>query len=373
MLADQLLAPVPGGTARYTRELTTALAATAPKGWEVTTVTARHPDPSHAAIPNVAPRRPLPLSRRALSLAWELGLPLWPGADAVHAPTPLAPRSVPAGRSLVVTVHDTVPWTHPRTLSRRGASWHRRMIRAATRSASGIVVPTKAVRTDLNALFPHSTPITVIGEGVTDTLSRPPTDAPTLATRLNLPDAYVLIIGTIEPRKGHADLINAMTGVPDVPLVVAGPQGWGGVDPAAIARTHGLSPHRLRILGPLSDPELATTLHRSTVVVLPSAAEGFGLPLLEAMAAGIPVIHSDAPALIEVADGAGITVPHGDVNALTSAICDVLAHPRRVSTLVATGKRVAAGHRWRDAARAVWGVHLRRFAARHEADQPVFD
>src|SRR5690606_5753488 len=101
-IADQLLAPVPGGTGRYTRELLRAMAAAAPAGWELATVVSRSGDPAAARIPGVAGPRVLPLPRRALSAAWEHGLPLWPGGDAVHAMTPLAPPA--RNRHLVVTV-----------------------------------------------------------------------------------------------------------------------------------------------------------------------------------------------------------------------------------------------------------------------------
>ncbi|MGH3811472.1 MAG: glycosyltransferase family 1 protein, partial [Pseudonocardiaceae bacterium] len=128
VLLEQLLAPVPGGTGRYSRELAAALAATAPVGWTVGSAVARHADPTAAMIPRVEGPQVLPLPRRALVAAWESGVGLWPGGDTVHAPTPLAPPGPRRGCDLVVTVHDTVPWTHPDGLTRRGVSWHRRMI-----------------------------------------------------------------------------------------------------------------------------------------------------------------------------------------------------------------------------------------------------
>ncbi|HET8641610.1 MAG TPA: glycosyltransferase family 1 protein, partial [Pseudonocardiaceae bacterium] len=106
VIAEQLLAPVPGGTGRYSRELTIALARAAPPNWSVSTVVARHSDPSAAVIAGVEGPRVLPLGRRALIAAWDHGVPLWPGGDSVHAPTPLAPAQPKRGRSLVVTVHD---------------------------------------------------------------------------------------------------------------------------------------------------------------------------------------------------------------------------------------------------------------------------
>ncbi|TNC20822.1 glycosyltransferase family 4 protein [Amycolatopsis alkalitolerans] len=331
VIAEQLLAPVPGGTGRYTAELLRALAATAPPGWEVTGVVARH----DVGVEGV---RMLPLSPRALVGAWQLGLRYWPGGDAVHATTPLAP---PRGR-VSVTVHDTVPWTHPETLTPRGVAWHRAMIRRAARRARGLVVPTRAVAEDLRRWVPVRVPVHVAGHGV----------APALATGVDVPDLpgrYVLAVGTLEPRKGVDVLLDAMAEL-DVPLVLVGQPGWGGVS----VRRDGVD---VRVLGRLPDAELATVLRQAGVLAAPSLAEGFGLPVLEALAAGVPVVHSDAPALVEVAGGAGVCVPRGDAKALAAALREVLSSPR--PELVAAGRARAAEFSWERAAEAVWAIHER--------------
>jgi glycosyltransferase involved in cell wall biosynthesis len=341
VITEQLLAPVPGGTGRYTRELAAALAATAPSGWTVTGVVSRQADVEAATVPGVEGPRILPLPRRALIAAWERGVPLWPGGDSVHAPTPLAPPAR-RGRGLVVTVHDTVPWTHPGTLTPRGVAWHRHAISRATRRAGAIVVPTRAVADELSRCAPGAAPVHVIGNGVTAM----PAESP-----VELPERYVLAIGTIEPRKGLNTLVEAVAGLA-VPLVVAGPQGWGGVDLRGLAARHGLAD--LRLLGKVTDAELAHVLRRATVLAAPSLGEGFGLPVLEAMAAGVPVVHSDAPALVEVAGGAGVVVPRGDAAALAHALRTVLADPQRT---VAAGRRRATDFTWERCARSVWKVH----------------
>jgi glycosyltransferase involved in cell wall biosynthesis len=335
VLTEQLLAPVPGGTGRYTRELGAALAATAPAGWSVTGAVSRQADVEAAVIPGVEGPRVLPLPRRALIAAWERGVPYWPGGDSVHAPTPLAP---PRGR-VVVTVHDTVPWTHPETLTPRGVAWHRRVITRATNRAGAVVVPTQTVADELSRYAPGPVPRHVIGNGVTAFPAEKPVD---------LPDRYVLAIGTIEPRKGF-DLLAAATAELGVPLVVVGPQGWGGVD---------LRGPGVRLLGRIDDAELAYVLRRAAVLAAPSLAEGFGLPVVEAMAAGIPVVHSDAPALVEVAGGAGVVVPRGDRAALVAALRSVL-HDEKVFTRAGdAGRRRAKSFTWEKAARHVWDVHL---------------
>jgi glycosyltransferase involved in cell wall biosynthesis len=362
VLLEQVLAPVPGGTGRYSRELTAALAATAPAGWTVGSAVARHADPTRAMIPGVEGPRLLPLPRQALIAAWDTGVPLWPGGDTVHAPTPLAPPGPRRGRDLVVTVHDTVPWTHPDGLTRRGVGWHRRMIGRAARRADALVVPTEAVAHDLPQHVPCQARLHVVGEGVSPAVARRPEQASAarIAARMNLPRRYLLAVGTLEPRKGIDTLLAALAtpNAPDLPLLLAGQPGWGGVDPAAAARAAGLAPDRVRVLGRVSDAELAVVLHGAAVLAAPSQAEGFGLPVLEAMAAGIPVVHSDAPALVEVAGGAGMTVRRGDPAALAAALRTVVSDPAKAEAMVAAGRRRAQRFTWERTARRVWAVHI---------------
>ncbi|MEV6607509.1 glycosyltransferase family 1 protein [Kutzneria sp. NPDC051319] len=357
VLTDQLLAPVPGGTGRYTRELTAALAATAPDGWTVTGVVARCADPSAARIEGVEGPRMLPVPRPILARLWQRGVPLWPGGDAVHAPTPLSPTVVKRGRTLVATVHDAVPWTHPETLTPHGAQWHRTMVSRLMHKAGAVVVPTEAVAKELAEHASGSANVHVIGHGVPDALAVEPADASdntaadAVAQRLALPPRYVLAVGTLEPRKGIDVLIAAMglPEAPDLPVLLVGATGWGQVD---------VSSERVRSLGPLTDAELAVVLRRATVLAAPSLAEGFGMPLLEAMAVGVPVVHSDAPALVEVADGAGFVARRGDPNSLVAALRTVVDDPAAARAAVARGRARAAGFTWRAAAEAVWGVHL---------------
>ncbi|MCP2238319.1 Glycosyltransferase involved in cell wall bisynthesis [Prauserella halophila] len=411
-MAEQLLAPVPGGTGRYTAELLRALAETAPDGWRVGSVVARHADVGAARIDGVAGPRVLPVPRRVLTELWRRGLPWWPGGDAVHAPTPLAPPRAPRGRTLSVTVHDTVPWTHPETLTPRGVSWHRAAITTALQRADAVVVPTRAVAGDLARHVAGPDPVQVVGHGTTTwphparpdsarpdsarpeseraesarpaarpgavrpdaarpgpappepaspgsapSGSAPSGSAPSESAPVDLPERYVLAIGTVEPRKGIDVLIRAMVGVDEVPLVLAGQSGWGGLDPRRVAADAGLPPGRVRVLGRLADADLATVLRGASVLAAPSLAEGFGLPVLEAMAEGVPVVHSDAPALVEVAGGAGVCVPRGDVDALAAALREVLTGGKRAASLARAGYTRAQAFTWRRAAAAVWRLH----------------
>jgi glycosyltransferase involved in cell wall biosynthesis len=359
VLVEQVLAPVPGGTGRYARELAGALAATAPAGSTVTGWAAWHRDPGRARIQGVRGPRRLPLPRRGLVAAWERGLgPGLPGVDLVHAPTPLVPprRRTP----LVVTVHDAVPWTHPDTLTPRGVAWHRVAIESATRHADRLVVPTAAVAAELAEHVPgwRADRVVVLGHGVAEALREPPPDAAERAARLGLPTAYLLSLATLEPRKGLDVLLAALAdpAAPDLPLLLVGQPGWGGVDPSGLARELGLPAGRVRTLGRLADADLAVVLHRAAALAAPSRAEGFGLPPLEAMAAGVPVVVSDAPALVEVTGGAALVAARDDPAALARALAEAV-DPAGRDERVAAGRRRAARYSWSASARELWRLY----------------
>ena len=320
VIVDQLIAPVPGGIGRYTRELARHLVTTAPAGWEVdgvvSAVSRRRVNELEADIPGLARIRRLPLDRRLLARAWEFGLPPNAGAGAggrIHGTSLLAPlREHPRGARggvVVATIHDVVPWSHPETLTPRGVAWHRAMAERAQRFADAVVVPTRAVADRLAELLDFGDRIHVIPGAASDDLGLPD-DHDARASALDLPERFVLAVGTLEPRKGLSHLIAAFAdpAAPEIPLLIAGPSGWGDVDVAAIAATSGVPNGRIRVLGHVSEADLAVLYDRATAFVMPSLAEGFGLPIVEAFVHGTPVIHSDAPALVEVAGGAGITV-----------------------------------------------------------------
>ena len=358
VLLEQVLAPVPGGTGRYALEVADALVAEAPRGSTVTTWTAWHGDLAPARLPGAAGPHRLAAPARVLARAWERGVgPAPHGADVVHAPTPLFPPR--RGRPLVVTVHDAVPWTHPDTLTPRGVRWHRRMIERAAGVADAIVVPTAAVAEELARHVRLRAAPVVVPEGVTAAL-RQPSDVAARADRLQLPEGdFLVTLATLEPRKGLDVLLRALAlpAAPAVPLLVVGQPGWGGVDVAGSAEHLGIG-SRVRVMGRLADADLAAVLGRAAALVAPSRAEGFGLPVLEAMATGLPVVSSDAPALVEVGGGATVTVPVGDSEALAAALAEVLGSAPLRARLAADGQRRAADFSWDAAARRLWELYL---------------
>lgn len=356
VIVEQCLAPVPGGTGRYATQITAALAACAPDGWRVRTVTAWHRDLAGARINGADGPHRLPAGHRVLNQLWRRGLPPWVGGRAVHATTPLAP-----GRqsNAVVTVHDAVPWTHPETLSPQGVAWHREMVGRSMQRAKAIVVPSQSVADDLAGLFPAASErVHVVPHGVTS--MNVPADAAARRERLGLPAGYFLSVATLEPRKGLDVLIAAIARPVAGPavLAIAGQPGWGGVDLAEATRAAGISPDRLLLLGRLDDDDLASALQGATALVAPSRSEGFGLPVLEAFAAGVPVICSDAPALVELSAGAALVTPREDPVTLADALASVDSDPEARAAMRDRGLSRAREFSWRRAALALWELHL---------------
>jgi glycosyltransferase involved in cell wall biosynthesis len=209
------------------------------------------------------------------------------GRGMIHATSLLAPlrkidRVNAVGEQVAVTIHDVVPWTHPETLTKHGVAWHKGLARRARKYADAIVVPTHAVAEELRQFVNFGDRVRVIGGAVSSKLVVPE-NADQRAEELNLPAEYILTVGTLEPRKGLAPLIQALArpDVPDLPLLIAGPEGWGELNVAQVAAEAGLAPDRVRTTGFVSDSDLALLLDRASLFVYPSLAEGFGLPVIE--------------------------------------------------------------------------------------------
>jgi glycosyltransferase involved in cell wall biosynthesis len=379
VVVDELIGDGSSGARRYAEELTRQIIATAPAGCEVEGIVSNVPqetiDELTARLPGIARLIKLPLARRELTVAWQSGLAI-PGARGmIHAPSLLAPlrkhdRNT-EGDQTTVTIHDVLPWTHPESLPSTTVMWHKAMAKRARKFADAVVVPTHAVADRLAEFVDLGDRIRVIGGAPATTLRLPP-DADERAERLGLPEQYALTIGSIMPRKGIAPLIRAIARPETlgIPLLIAGPDRYGDGSATGVAAAAGLPEDRVRALGHLDDADLAVALDRATVFVFPSVAEGFGLPIVEAFKFGAPVIHSDDPALVEVAAGASLIVERpssdgsptpadedGYSERLAAAIGRVLTDDDLRTRLAVLAADRARAFSWRDSAERVWQLH----------------
>ncbi len=324
LTVEQCWQPVPGGSASYIAELTRALSGL--DDVRIVGLAARHrademPDPRpHTAVVHSS------LPRTALYEAWNrLRRPRADGidgsVDVVHATT----WAIPGHRvPLVATVHDLAFLRDPSNFTRRGNSYFRRALAVARDEAAVVVVPSRATADDCVAAGIERDRITVIPHGVRADAVAPEVVAAWRARR-GLPEGYVLWCGTVEPRKNVAGLVEAFTlargeGATTSDLVLVGPAGWGD-EARRLERALAAAPAgSVHVLGRLSAAELQVAYAGAGVFAYPSLWEGFGMPVLEAMAHGVPVVTSRGTAMAEFVEGAGELVQPGDVPALAAAI-----------------------------------------------------
>jgi len=321
LTVEQCWQPVPGGSGSYIVELSRELAQRA--GIAATGIAARHSGPPPDDWSVAIPVRHSRLPRRALYDAWQrLGGPraeaFTPDAEVVHATTWAIPST---RRPLVVTVHDVAFLHDASHFTARGNAFFRRALEQ-TRAATSIIVPSQATADDCLAVGLRADRITVVPHASRAAM-RTPGDVIELRARLGLDRPYVMWCGTIEPRKNLARLLagfaEAAPQLPDVDLVLVGPPGWGSLP----RMPHELASDRVHVLGNVSRHDLDTVYAGASVFCFPSLREGFGLPVLEAMQHGVPVVTSRATACAEVAGDAALLVdpydPHEIADGLVAA------------------------------------------------------
>jgi glycosyltransferase involved in cell wall biosynthesis len=292
--------------------------------------------------------------RLARQLVWEqIELPLRAlrlGADVLHVPggTPgpfLSP--VPT----VMTVHDLAPTRDPALLPHARSRWYwGRLVPRAARRAAAVLVPSAATGRDVVALARvRQARVHVARWGVPlalDDASAAP--ASEVRWTYELPESYVLYVGTIDRRKDYPTLLAALERLgPEIHLVVAGTLIAGRTDfPERVARL-GLG-DRVRVLGYVPERDLPGLYRGAAVFVYPSFYEGFGLPVLEAMACGTPVVTYRTTSLPEVAgDAAMLLDPPVDAETLADALDRVIRDVELRRCLVARGLARVAGFDWR--------------------------
>lgn len=364
--------PEISGIGLYTRELVTALAEC--DGKHEYLLLFDQPDLqartwAEARLGDKPNFRPALVPWRIFSPGGQLGLPGWlrrQGVDVFHSPNYMIPfRAFPRRRPhairCVVTIHDLIPllFPHytPRALKTRFLFLFKALLREAALRADAVLTVSEASRTDilrlLGAPAGDARNVVAIPNGVASQFKP-------VAVPENSPKR-ILFVGRFDPYKNVIGLLTAFDLLRQqlpgaVRLVIAGTPDPRYPEPLNFARQRGLEKD-IEWLGYVNGPQLLAAYQQADVFVLPSRYEGFGLPVVEAMACGTPVVCSDVSSLPEVAGGAALLITPDDAAGIAQAIRRILEEPGLAATLREKGLRRAADFSWQRVARETLRVY----------------
>jgi len=291
---------------------------------------------------------------------------LVPGAALFHATEHLLPPL--ADIPTVLTVHDLIFAHLPQHHKAMNRAYLRATMPMYARCASAVIAVSEATKTDLMTFYGlEPTSITVIPEAAEPRFRpQPPEVVERARARYGLPPRYVLAVGTIEPRKNLSRLVDACgplldEGLIDA-LVIVGGVGWLY---EGFLRHVEQSPWRERIIRPgfVPDDDLPAVYAGALATAQPSLYEGFGLPMLEAMASGCPVCASQTSSLPEVGGDAALYVDPNDTETMTETLRALARDPGLRAEMVARGLRRAGGYSWERTARETLALYERVIAA----------
>jgi glycosyltransferase involved in cell wall biosynthesis len=361
-----------GGIGRYTRGLITTLAQLDRQHNYTLMFTPDAPPTGlqhFQAYPNFNYRR-YPLSERWMTIGWHrLYLPLpvewFAGAvDLFHSPNFILPPSRRA--KTLLTVHDLSFVRHPQGAVDKLRRWLENVVPRSLDRADHVLADSESTKQDLMDVFNVPTvKITVVGAGVEDRF-RPVRDLQLLDTvrrRYNLPSSQkiILSLGTLEPRKNFTGLIQAFAKSPVSKthhLVIAGGKGWLYNDIFAAAETSPVA-DRIHLIGFVADHDLPALYSLADIFAYPSHYEGFGIPVIEAMACGTPVVCANNSSLPEVAGEAAVQVTATDTTALAEALQQLAVDIPLRKKAVDSGFTQARNYSWPAAAERLLNVYRR--------------
>jgi glycosyltransferase involved in cell wall biosynthesis len=349
------------GIGRYVRELAQALVLLLVDQDELVLWHGRLTRSCHGQWPEDTPVREveLPLPSVWVTRLWQrlrLPLPLehFTGQLSVsHGPDFVIP---PSRAPSVATIHDLSFLVAPQYAHPRLRAYLTAAVPRSLRRVSAVIAVSEQVRREVIEHYDlPAERVIAIPHGVTSGLAEPPEgQAQGTLARLGVREPYFLMVGTIEPRKNHLAALDAFALLasrhPDLSLVIAGRAGWLA-EPIMRAIHEAGARLPVRYLGPVADADLPALYARSVALVYPSWYEGFGLPVLEAMACGTVVITSEGGAPAEVAGDAALAVPPDRPEALAEAMERIVNDSALRGRLAKEGRRRAASFSWERAAR----------------------
>lgn len=281
------------------------------------------------------------------------------GVDLVHYtnPMPLACTPLPA----VVTIHDLAEFSQPRKYGWMRSAGKRWFVKRAVARATQLIVVSETTRQELmryTSASPHRIAVTPEGVSVPSEL---PGDCRSVLARYALPERFLLFVGVIERTKQVEQIVYAFARIhhelrSGTALVIAGGPGNGQRELESAIQACGLA-KEVKVLGHVPDDVLWCLYRSAQAFVFPSLVEGFGLPVVEALATGTPVITTDIPIMREVAGEAALLVPPNSTERLAEAMARMLSDPGLRATLAEQGRRRSAHYRWEHTARLTRSVY----------------
>lgn len=282
------------------------------------------------------------------------------GLDLMHFPNMFGGGALPMPIKQVATVQDLTPLIVPSTHPMSRVITYRMMTRRALRNCDRVIVPSTATGRDLAArgLTPAER-IVRIPLGINPLMKRTH-HTPEFAARNEIVRSFILTVGVLEPRKNHTLLLEALRDLRkqghDLELIIIGRPGWRWIDPLTTEKYRDLRPW-VRILADIPDPDLVEFYNRAELFMYPSLYEGFGLPILEAMACGAPVISSAVSSMPEVAGEAALFADPQDARTFTTQALRLLRDPALRKAMVEAGIERARTFSWRSTAEATLALY----------------
>ena len=294
--------------------------------------------------------------------------------DAMHYPTFPPPYFHFFSPSTVMTLHDAGPWRYPQALTLHGRLYFRTLLAHGTRAYERVITVSKHAKEEVGHFLGerYLSKISIIPEAARSEFAVPCSDAfkQQVRERFNLPGRYLFTVSTVEPRKNLVTLLDAYVqlkqhlgdaGLPCPPLIIVGRKGWNCDDILSyMSELEGM----VRFTGYVSDEELVALYQMATCLVFPSLYEGFGLPVLEAMMAGCPVITSKTSSLPEVAGNAGLLVDPHNAGEIATTIIRLLQDDALRTSLQEQGREWATHFSWAETARITRKLYI-TMAANH--------
>ncbi len=342
---EQFWHRVPGGTATSTDGTLRALQ---DRGdLDLVGVAARHDGLPEGLAPSI-PVEHLPLPRLALYETWHALR--WPAVERATGPVDLVHATAiavpPTNAPLVMTIHDLAFLADPTQATRHGNRFFRRGTELAKRHARLVLVPSEATAQECRDAGFDPERLRVVPWGVDATAASEAAVA-SVRARFALDRPYVLFVGTVEPRKNLAGVIGGMRalGGAGVDLVLVGPEGWNEDLGARLRELEGTG-IRVHRLGYQPADVLAPLYAGCAAFCFPSLREGFGMPVLEAMAQGAPVVTSAGTSTAEVAGDDALLVDPLDHDAIGAALHRIVDDPSLAEDLGRRGRARAATYPW---------------------------